>query len=112
MWLEDMLEIAYKFDFIKRVNNITYQLINLETGEVYIDPVTGKELTGKRKDLEEYIMTNIEFQKEYIAMLNKFITANDASYGNILDQREQSEITAQEESVEAASARAIVEDKQ
>lgn len=112
MWLEDMLEIAYKFDFIKRVNNITYQLINLETGEVYIDPVTGKELTGKRKELEEYIMTNIEFQKEYIAMLNKFITANDASYGNILDQREQSEITAQEESVEAASARAIVEDKQ
>lgn len=112
MWLEDMLEIAYKFDFIKRVNNITYQLINLETGEVYIDPVTGKELTGKRKDLEEYIMTNIEFQKEYIAMLNKFITANDASYGNILDQREQSEITAQEESVEAASARAIAEDKQ
>ena len=112
MWLEDMLEIAYKFDFIKRVNNITYQLINLETGEVYIDPVTGKELTGKRKDLEEYIMTNIEFQKEYIAMLNKFITANDASYGNILDQREQSEITAQEESVEAASAHAIVEDKQ
>ena len=111
MWLQDMLEIAYKFDFIHRVNNITYQLINLETGEVYIDPITGKELTGKRKDLEEYIMTNIEFQKEYIAMLNKFITANDASYGNILDQREQSEITAQEESVEAASARAVIEEK-
>ena len=78
---------------------------------IAIDPVTGKELTGKRKDLEEYIKTNIEFQKEYIAMLNKFITANDASYGNILDQREQSEITAQEESVEAASAGAVIEEK-
>ena len=111
MWLEDMLEIAYKFDFIHRVNNVTYELINLETGEIYTDPETGKELRGKRADLENYIKTNIEFQTHYIAMLNKFISANDASYGNILDQREQMEIKQQEESVEAALQGAVVEEK-
>lgn len=111
MWLEDMLEIAYKFDFIHRVNNITYQLINLETGEVYVDKETGKELTGKRKDLEDYIMTNIEFQKEYIDMLSKYISASDESYGNILDAREQAEIKAQEESVEASLQKAVIAEK-
>lgn len=107
MWLDDLLEIAYKFDFIHRVNNITYQLINLETGEVYIDQETGKELTGKRKDLEEYIKNNIEFQTHYIAMLNKYISASDDSYGNVLDAREQQEIKAQEDSVEAYLQKAI-----
>lgn len=107
MWLDDLLEIAYKFDFIHRVNNITYQLINLETGEVYIDQETGKELTGKRKDLEEYIKNNVEFQTHYIAMLNKYISASDDSYGNVLDAREQQEIKAQEDSVEAYLQKAI-----
>lgn len=100
MWLEDMLEIAYKFDFIKRLNNVTYSLINLETGETYKDE-NGKELTGKRKDLEDYILTNKEFQKEYIDMLNKFITSSDDSFGNILSEEEQKAITSQEESVES-----------
>jgi hypothetical protein len=45
-------------------------------------------------------------------MLNKFISANDESYGNILDQREQAEIKLQEESVEASLQRAVVEEKQ
>ena len=107
MWLDDLLEIAYKFDFIHRVNNITYQLINLETGEVYVDQETGKELTGKRKDLEDYIKNNIEFQTHYIAMLNKYISASDDSYGNVLDAREQQEIKAQEDSVEAYLQKAI-----
>lgn len=99
MWLEDLLEIACKFDFIHRVNNITYQLINLETGEVY-KTADGKELTGKKKDLEQYIKTNIEFQKEYLEMLNRYISGDDKSYGDILDARERAEITEQEESVE------------
>lgn len=108
MWMEDLLEIAYKFDFIHRVNNITYQLINLDTGEIYKDE-NGKELTGKRKDLEHYILTNIDFQNEYIAMLNRYITNSDESYGNILDAREQAEIKAQEESVEAALNKAVID---
>lgn len=101
MWMEDLLEIAYKFDFIKRVNNVTYSLINLENGEVYKDE-NGNDLTGKRKDLENYILTNVEFQKEYIDMLNKHIKADDISYGDILDAREVADIKQQEDAVEAA----------
>ena len=108
MWLDDLLEIAYKFDFIHRVNNVTYELINLETGELYIDPVTGKELRGKRADLENYIKTNVEFQTQYIAMLNKYISASEDSYGNILDAREQAEIKQMEESVESTLQKANI----
>ena len=107
MWMEDLLEIAYKFEFIKRINNVTYQLVNLETGEVYLDE-EGKELRGKRKDLEEYIYSNIDFQNQYLAMLNRYISGSGDSYGNVLDAREQAEIKSQEESVEAVSQRAIL----
>lgn len=107
MWMEDLLEIAYKFDFIKRINNVTYQLINLETGEVYLDE-EGNPLTGKRKDLEDYIRNNIEFQTEYLAMLNKFISASDESYGDILDARDKAEIKNQEEAVEAHNSGAVI----
>ena len=100
MWLEDMLEIAYKFDFIKRINNMIYSLIDLETGLPYKDK-DGNELTGKRKYLEDYILNNIDFQKEYIEMLRKHISADDVSYGNILDARDQAEIKEQEEKVES-----------
>ena len=99
MWLEDMLEIAYKFNFIKRLNNVTYQLINLDNNEVYKDE-NGKELTGKRKDLEEYILIHIDFQNEYLIMLNKFISADTGSYGDILDAREKASITSQEDLIE------------
>lgn len=99
MWMEDLLEIAYKFDFIRRINNVTYSLINLETGEVYKDK-DGKELTAKKAILEEYLRSNIDFQKEYLAMLNKYITASDNSYGDILDAREKEAITDEERSVE------------
>lgn len=102
LWLDDLLEIAYRFDFIKRINNITYSLINLETGEVY-KREDGTELTGKRKDLENYLLTNIPFQNKYIHMLTQFISASDNSYGNILDAREQGEINRQEENIEKAA---------
>ena len=102
MWMEDLLEIAYKFDFIK--------LINLETGEPYYDE-DNNELKGKRKDLEEYIYTNINFQNEYIAMLNRYISASGDSYGNILDAREQAQIKEEEESVEAVQQKAILVEK-
>ena len=107
MWMEDLLEIAYKFDFIHRVNNVTYELINLETGEIYTD-AEGNPLRGKKKDLEDYIKTNIPFQNEYLAMLNRYISGSDESYGDILDAREKAEIKEQEESVEAHNAGATI----
>ncbi len=99
MWMEDLLEIAYKFDFIRRINNVTYSLINLETGAVYTDE-NGKELTGKRTVLEEYLSSHIDFQKEYLAMLNKYVSASDDSYGDILDAREKEEIKEEERAIE------------
>ena len=98
-WMNDLLEIAIGFDFINRLNNVTYQLINLETGEVYHDE-TGKELKGKKADLIEYIKTNIAFQNEYLQMLTRYISASDDSYGSLLDERAAAEIDAQEQAVE------------
>ena len=99
-WINDLLEIALGFNFIKRLSTVTYQLVNLETGEVYYDE-DGAELKGKKADLVEYIKTNIPFQKEYLAMLNRVISADDSkSYGELLDERTNAEINAQQAGVE------------
>lgn len=94
-----MLEIALAFDFIHRVNNVTYELINLETGELYTDE-NGNPLRGKKADLIEYIKSNVKFQNEYLAMLNRFISASDTSYGQLLDERSAAEIDSQETAIE------------
>ncbi len=99
-WLNDLLEIAVGFNFIKRLNNVTYQLVNLETGEIYTD-ANGKVLQGKKADLIYYIKTNISFQKSYMDMLTKYISASDANYGSLLDARASAEIDAQEEATAA-----------
>ena len=99
-WINDLLEIALGFGFIKRLSTVTYQLVNLETGEMYYDE-DGVELKGKKADLVEYIKTNIPFQKEYLAMLNRVISADDSkSYGELLDERTNAEINAQQAGVE------------
>lgn len=110
MWMEDLLEIAYKFEFIKRLTSVTYQLVNLETGEIY-KTEDGKELTGKRKDLEEYLYTHPKFQNEFMGMLNRYISASDDSYGEILDERDRVEIKSQEDSVDANMSKAIVREE-
>lgn len=97
MWLEDMIEIASKFDFIKK-NGSYYTLINLKTNEPYLDK-EDKVLKGYLKDLKAYIRENTDFQKEYIAMLNDHILATSETYGDILDAREKAEIKQQEDSV-------------
>lgn len=99
MWLDDMVEIASRFDFIKK-SGAYYTLVNLDTGEAYVDE-NGKPLKCYLKDLKEYIKTHVDFQKEYLDMLNRHITSSDDSYGNILDARDQEEIKSQEDSVEA-----------
>ena len=98
-WINDLLEIALGFGFIKRLTSITYSLINLETGEVYKDD-EGQELTGKKADLLAYIKGNISFQNEYLAMLNRVISNEDNNYGNILDERTNAEIDAQQNAID------------
>lgn len=97
-WLNDLLEIAIGFGFIQRLNNVTYQLVDLESGEVY-KTEDGEELKGKKADLVEYIKTNIPFQTKYLAMLNKHISSDEKSYGSLLDERANAEIDAQEAAV-------------
>ena len=101
-YLNDLIEIALKFDFIKRLTMQTYQLVDLETGEVYTDE-DGNELRGKKSDLVEYIKTNIPFQKRYLEMLNKFISSSDKSYGALLDELTSQEIDQQEAAVSEAA---------
>ena len=94
-WINDLLEIAIGFNFIHRVNNVTYELVDLETGEIYLDE-DGNQLRGKKADLIEYIKTNIPFQAKYLTMLNNYISADDSSYGSLLDERANAEINEQE----------------
>jgi hypothetical protein len=98
-WLHDLLEIAIGFNFIPRLNNVTYQLVNLETGEPLYDEETGRELKGKKNDLIDYIKSNIPFQAKYLAMLNRAIANEEVSYGSLLDARAAAEIDAQERAV-------------
>lgn len=105
MWLDDLMEIAKKFDFIKS-SGAYCTLINLKTGEVYTDE-NGKPLKDYLKNLKNYILNNIDFQKEYLNMLTEYICKSSETYGDLLDERDKKEITAQEESVELALNQSI-----
>ena len=94
-YMHDLLEIALKFEFIQRINNITYALIDLETGEVLNDE-NGNPLKAKKADLIEYILTHDAFRKFYMDMLLKHISASDSSFGNLLSSEESSEILLEE----------------
>ena len=99
-WAFDLLEVAIKYEFISRPNNMTYVLINLETGEPYVDTQGNiLKFVGKQK-LRDYLQENVAFQTEYLAMLNRHIQANANSYGSLLDARALANIKAEERSVE------------
>lgn len=99
-WVTDLLEVAIKYDFIQRPNNMTYILTNLETGEPYQDDDgTPLKFVGKQK-LKDYLKENVEFQTKYIDMLNKHIQASSNQYGSLLDKRQLAEMIEQEHSCE------------
>lgn len=99
-WSYDLLEVAIKYDFISRPSSMSYIVMNLETGEAYTD-ADGNVLkfVGKQK-LRDYLNEHVEFQKEYLAMLNRHISATANKYGSLLDARELAAITAEEASCE------------
>ena len=99
-WSFDLLEVAIKYEFISRPNNMTYVLVNLETGETYKD-ADGNDLkfVGKQK-LKDFLANNVDFQVQYLEMLNRHIQANANQYGSLLDERTLSKIKAEESSVE------------
>jgi protein RecA len=100
-WMFDLLEVAMKYEFIKRPTVQSYLLVNLDTGESYYDEVTGEELkfVGKAK-LKAYLDSHPEFQLKYLEMLNKHISASGTSYGKLLDDRALAEIKAEEQDME------------
>lgn len=100
-WINDLLEIALGFGFIEKSGSYC-TLIDCETGEIYTDE-NGKPLKDYRKNLVEYIKTNIPFQNKYLAMLNRVISADDSkSYGDLLDEHANSEINMQQSGVDAS----------
>lgn len=98
-WVNDLLEIALGFGFIKRLSTVTYSLVDLTTGEVYKDD-DGNDLTGKKADLIAYIKANYAFQNKYLTMLNAVISNEDKNYGNILDERTNAELDAEQNAID------------
>ena len=97
-YINDMIDVALQFGFIERINNITYALIDFDTGEVMKDPETGELLQNKKKYLINYLNTHENFRNNYMEMLNKHISAsNDVS---LLDKETQSQIEAEENAIE------------
>jgi hypothetical protein len=96
-YLDDMLAVALQFDFIKRLNNVTYALIDLDTGAILVDQETGEELKNKKAYLINYLKTHPMFMQSYAQMLSRHMAAaNDIS---LLDRETLAEIDAQESAV-------------
>ena len=96
--VNDLIDVALQFDFIKRVNNITYELVNLSTNEVITDSDTGETLRGKKSYLIEYLHSHPTFREKYLTMIKEFISAsNDKS---VLDKEALKEIEAEEDAIE------------
>ena len=94
----DLIDIALNFGFIQRLNNVTYALINLSTGEVITDSETGEVMQNKRAYLVNYLRTHETFCKKYLDMIQAYIVAsNDKS---LLDKETQAAIEAEEHAVE------------
>ena len=96
--INDLIDVALQFDFIKRLNNITYALVNLSTGDVITDSETGETLQGKKAYLIEYLHSHSAFREKYLTMIKEFISAsNDKS---VLDKEALKEIEAEEDAIE------------
>ena len=96
--INDLIDVALQFDFIKRLNNVTYALVNLSTGEIITDSETGETLQGKKAYLIEYLHTHDSFREKYLTMIKEYISAsNDKS---VLDKESLKAIEAEEDAIE------------
>lgn len=103
--VSDLFDIATSFGFINKLNAQTYQLVNLETGEVLYDE-NGKELKGYRRVLKEYIMSHDKFRDTYVKMLTEYISASNTkkeSSVQLLDSESLKEIIEEEKTLEAVA---------
>lgn len=107
--MHDLLEVALAFDFIKRINNVTYALINLSTGEVINDEF-GKPLQAKKAVLFEYLETHPEFKAKYTEMLIDYINTGTCE-NSLLSDEDMLLIKHEEKSVEGVYADEIMKQK-
>ena len=107
--VNDLIDIALNFGFIQRINNITYALVNLSTGEVITDSETGEVLQNKKAYLINYLHTHDSFRAKYLSMIQTFIAAsNDKS---ILDKESQAAIEEEEDAIENPKAHQVDEER-
>ena len=98
-WAYDLFVIATKYEFIKRPTSRSYLLVNLETGEPYKDEDGNDLKFVGRQAVKDYLSEHIEFQNEYLAMLQRHISNQENKYSSLLDSRELAKIKAEEDSV-------------
>lgn len=94
----DMFAIATKFNFINRLNNVSYEVLNPRTLEQMTDE-KGNVLKGSKKDLYKYFKEHTEFTKEYTLMVNEKLSDDNSLSGNLLDKETNDEILEMETSV-------------
>ena len=82
-WINDLLEIAVGFGFIKRLSTVTYALVNLkqeykideETGEILKDEKTGEPVLNILLDEEgkpsAYAKLKSNYMKEFFRLCNE-----------------------------------------
>lgn len=97
--INDTLEVAMKYGFIYRPNNLTYILMNLDTGEVYKDDGKEMKFAGKAK-VVDYIKTHDKFREEYFDMLGRHISDSQNEGISLLDKESLDEIMEEESAVE------------
>lgn len=106
-YLNDMISVALQFGFITRLNNVTYALTDLDTGEIIIDSETNELLKGKKAYLIDYLSTHENFRNKYLEMIKRHMSAaNDMS---LLDKETLAEIEAEEHSISAQNGTEEVE---
>lgn len=106
-YLNDMISVALQFGFITRLNNVTYALTDLDTGEIIVDSETNELLKGKKAYLVEYLRTHENFRAKYLAMIKRHIAA--ANDRTLLDKETIDEIETQEHAVDVQNGTEEVE---
>lgn len=96
-YIHDTIEIALAFDFIKKINANQYMLVDLDSGEAYVDE-DGKPIKGYKKDIIAYLYSHKDFCDDYINKLIKYSSGSDDSYGQLVDT---SDIDAEQSNIDA-----------
>ena len=95
-WKTDLLEVALKYDFIKRPTTQSYVLWDLVNDKAYTNADGSEKKFVGRAKLLEYLDSDVAFQNEYIKMLYDYIAETSKSYGSLLDESEREELIRQQ----------------